>query len=136
MKNALRMILAGAAVLALTTACGGAKDVDESHTGALTDDDAVWESDGSRYDDYHVRITRGQRVQVAMNSDEFDTYLMVAQPDGSEAAQNDDCPEPPGTLNSCVDFVAPTSGRYRVIANAYDASGRGAYTLTIRASKP
>jgi serine protease Do len=26
----------------------------------------------------------------------------------------------------------PATGRYRVIVNAYDASGRGRYTLTVR----
>ena len=135
--KALRTLLALSATLALTVACGGVKDVNETHTGTLTDDDARLPDDNSPYDSYEVRLGKGQNLRIDLASADFDTYLVLRR--GNEIVQrNDDCPNPPSgnSLDSCIEMTVEQAGTYEVIANALFESGRGAYTLTINAAKP
>ena len=80
------------------------------------------------YDAYDVTLAQGQKVSVRLNSDAFDTYLIVSGP-GSERYENDDYDGSTGA--SFVEFVAPVAGTYAIWASAYDASGEGVYTLVV-----
>jgi hypothetical protein len=64
-----------------------------------------------------------------MESAAFDTYLELHGPDGSLVARNDDAA--PGVFDSRIEILAPTTGSYRVIANAFRPEGRGPYRLHI-----
>lgn len=124
------------AALAMTTACSKkAEPISEKHEGTLTDDDNRREEDNSPEDEYKISVKAGANVNVTMTSDEFDTYLLIAKPDGSEAGQNDDCKADPAD-GSCLTFTAPVSGTYTIYANTADADGRGAYVLNIDVTYP
>jgi len=91
-------------------------------------------SDGSLYREHVFRATQGQTVTITMESTEFDTYLILVNEQGEPLEQNDDrCPQQtPECRNSEIRITLPQTGTYRAIANAYDASGRGRYTITVR----
>lgn len=92
--------------------------------------------DGTYYDVYSFSGTASQRISVLMTSTEFDTYLFLNNPDGSNLAQNDDggggtnSRIPPGSGG----ITLPTTGTYTIWANAFDPSDTtGAYSLTLSA---
>ena len=97
--------------------------------GQLEDGDEVLQ-DGSLYDTYTFDGEAGQFIEIRLSSDAFDTYLILVGPDGERLAANDDGGE---GLNSIIQIELPQTGRYSVIANAYDAMGRGRYQLTVAA---
>lgn len=97
-------------------------------TGQLAAGDFVLESDNSLYDVYEFSGEQGQTVVITMTSDEFDTYLGLLGPSGEVVAENDDSN---GTTDSEIVVTLPTSGTYTVIANAYDQTGRGSYSLIV-----
>ncbi|NJL40391.1 MAG: trypsin-like serine protease [Leptolyngbyaceae cyanobacterium RM2_2_4] len=91
-------------------------------------------SDGSLYREHIFRATQGQTVTLTMESAEFDTYLILVNEQGEPLEQNDDrCQQQtPECRNSEIRITLPQTGTYRAIANAFDASGQGRYTLTVR----
>ncbi|NEP18825.1 MAG: serine protease, partial [Leptolyngbya sp. SIO4C1] len=66
---------------------------------------------------------------LGLSSPEFDTYLLLIDESGNRLAENDDVA---GSTDSEIVMTLPQTGTYRVIANAYDAAGRGRYRLVIR----
>ena len=98
--------------------------------GVLGANSQVLEEDGSLYDQYQFQGQQGQRVTISMESSEFDTYLLLVDPNGQLVDQNDDGSQ--GSTNSQIVATLPSSGTYTIIANAYDSSGRGRYTITVR----
>lgn len=90
----------------------------------------VLQEDGSYYREHSFYGTSGQTVTIAMESNEFDTYLILLGPNGELIDQNDDAA--PGNLNSRLTVTLPRTGSYTIYANSYDSSGRGRYTLTVR----
>lgn len=98
--------------------------------GVLGENSQVLQQDGSLYDEYQFQGRQGQRVTISMESSEFDTYLLLVDPNGQLVDQNDDGSE--GSTNSQLVVTLPANGIYTVIANAYDSAGRGRYTLTVR----
>jgi S1-C subfamily serine protease len=91
-------------------------------------------SDGSLYREHVFRATQGQTVTITMESTDFDTYLILVNDQGEPLAQNDDrcAQQTPECRNSEIRMTLPQTGTYRAIANAFDASGRGRYTITVR----
>ena len=87
--------------------------------------------DGSLFDTYSFEGTAGQQVTITMESPDFDTFLVLLDPSGEPIADNDDIVAG-SNLNSQITITLPQSGTYVVIANAYDSSGRGRYSLTVR----
>ena len=98
--------------------------------GALVAGGAVLPSDKSLYREYTFEGRAGQSVAISLESRDFDPYVALFGPNGRLVAENDD--ESDSTKNAFLSVTLPATGRYRVIVNAYDASGRGRYTLTIR----
>ena len=96
--------------------------------GNLDDRDERVSSDNSVYEVHNFDGQAGQRVVIQMNSNAFDTYLMLLDPNGQMIEQNDDYQE---STNSSIDATLLQEGTYSVIANAFDSSGRGSYTLTV-----
>ncbi len=99
-------------------------------SGALSQNSSVLPSDGSLYEEHFFEGQAGQSVTITMESNEFDTYLMLVDPNGEVIAQNDDSGS--STLNSSITLTLPQSGTYRIIANSYDSTGRGRYSLRVR----
>ena len=96
----------------------------------LTVGDAVIPSDGSLYDDYQFEGRAGQTITINMDSDDFDTYLVLIGPDGRALEENDD--RNSQTTNSTIRITLPTTGKYRILANTVNNRGRGRYTLTVQ----
>jgi CHAT domain-containing protein/Tfp pilus assembly protein PilF len=85
------------------------------------------EDDKSYYNAHTFEGDAGQFVSIEMSSDEFDTYLILLDPNGNRIAQNDDSD---GT-DSRITFELPAAGRYTILANSYGAGATGNYTLTV-----
>lgn len=98
--------------------------------GTLGPGSAVLPEDGSFFQEYPIEGRQGQSITVSMASSEFDTYLIVIGPDDRVIAQNDDAA--PNDTNSTLTVTLPANGTYRIIANTYDRTGRGSYTLEVR----
>jgi len=95
--------------------------------GTLTDSDPTLD-DGSHYDEHFFVGQSGQIVKITLESDEFDTYLLLESPAGERIATNDDSSD--GT-NAQIVVQLLESGQYRVLVNALDETGQGAYKLVV-----
>lgn len=62
-------------------------------------------------------------------TDNLDTTLALAGPDGTILAQNDDRGD--GTLNSQLIFETARSGRYEIVASTYGGEGQGDFALSL-----
>ena len=127
----------GAFSLDVTTATTGKELLERSLTSPiifqainhLSPDGPRLQSDGSLYHEHTFNGTAGQTITVMMESGDFDPYLILVGPDGTELIQNDDMS---ATIrNSALTIKLPTTGIYTVVANAYDGSGFGQYQVTI-----
>jgi len=94
--------------------------------GALERGDDVLSADRSFFDVYTFEGRRGQQVAIDMVSPEFDTYLILLAPDGSELAQDDDGS---GSTNARIVLTLPLDGTYTVVANSYRGGETGRYAL-------
>lgn len=97
----------------------------QTYTGTLGPS-SLRRAEGLPYDAYEVALDRGQKVTIRLDSEMFDTYLVVSGP-GSARFENDDYGS---TSTSLVEFVAPEAGTYAVWASAY-AAAEGTYTLVV-----
>ena len=98
--------------------------------GSLGANSQILQSDRSPYQEHTFQGTAGQRITISLESREFDSYLILLDPDGKKIGENDDASS--NTMNSALTVTLPSTGTYRVIANTYDSTGRGQYTLSIR----
>jgi Trypsin-like peptidase domain len=99
--------------------------------GILGANSQILPIDGSRYEEHVFEGTAGQRVVITLESRDFDPYLVLIGPDDALLGENDDVSQ--NSLDSGLSIVLPADGLYRVLANTYDASGSGRYTLTVNA---
>lgn len=116
---------------ATTTAAVRPLRIGETVRGALAETDAVLEEDETFYDSYTIQGRPGQRLQVEMSSDSFDTYLNLGRMEGGEfvSKSTDDDGAGEGT-NSRMRVTLDESGEYILRANSMGV-GTGPYTLTI-----
>ncbi len=98
--------------------------------GFLGQGASVLPSDGSLYREHTFYGEAGQRVTVTMESNEFDTYLILIGPNDQVIEQNDDIG--PNNFNSSITVTLPVTGNYRAIANSYDSTGRGSYVIQVQ----
>src|SRR4051812_2328854 len=132
------IIVAAAAFMATASAYGQGESapqhiaVGQTVSGELSSNDAQRRS-GKFEDVYLIDGHRGQRVQLDLSSDAFDSYLVVTGPGGFNLA-NDDREGGADTLNSRIVLQFPSDGVYRVSAPSYRSGETGAYRL--QASAP
>lgn len=112
---------------------GGSRSISFGATeqGELADTDNEDDETGKYYDEYVFRGRAGQRVEVAMESDEFDTYLSLGRLDGcdfEELATDDDGGE---DTDSRLRHTLSEDGEYVVRAMSFN-DNTGAYTLALR----
>lgn len=79
-------------------------------------------------DEYTFSGTEGQSVAISMDSPDFDTVLVLLDPDGKEIAVNDDYGR---SLNSTIVTTLPQDGMYTVLARSFSGMG-GNYTVAVR----
>ena len=101
--------------------------------GNLTTSDCPL-GDGTYFDVYSFNATAGQRISVSMTSSEFDAYLFLNKPDGTNLYQDDDggggsnARIPAGTSY----VTLPVTGTYMIWANALSPQDTtGAYSVTL-----
>jgi Bacterial pre-peptidase C-terminal domain len=110
-------------------------EIGQSLTGQL-DERGEPVLDRGRFQVYQFAASQGDRVVVAAQSDDFDTYLRVGRSVGpvfDEMETDDDGGE--GT-NSRLRFVAPQDGWYLVLVQAFSEEGLGGYTLSLEPAPP
>jgi len=98
--------------------------------GFLGPGSTVLPSDGSWYRSYTFQGRAGQSVSINLESQDFETYLVVLGPDGGKIAENNN--QGRNSANSALVVTLPSSGTYRVIVNASERGAGGRYFLTIR----
>jgi len=95
--------------------------------GTLAGEDARF-GDNSLHDIHVFDGQAEQIVRITLNSNEFDTFLILQDASGEELARNDDGSD---RTNAEIVFRLPTTEQYRIVAKAYDANGKGAYRLIV-----
>jgi hypothetical protein len=85
-------------------------------------------------DRYRFNARRGQRITATVNSAEFDTYLMLRRPDGSQDDNDDMRVETGSSTNSRLDTVLAEDGDYVLTVTSYRPGESGKYRLTLSPS--
>jgi hypothetical protein len=85
---------------------------------------------------YRFEGQAGFRYLVDARSDDFDAYLVLAQPVGgiTEVLQEDD--DGGGGTDARVTFAPEQSGTYLIIVRGWSASSSGAFTLSLGEAGP
>lgn len=93
-------------------------------------------TDGARDPEYGDRTDRqafdgnaGDTVEISMTADEFDTYLILTGPDGTELVAEDD--DGGSGTNSTIVTDLPADGVYTIWAGSYSGTDTGEYTLSV-----
>ena len=97
--------------------------------GVLSEGDPV-RDDEIHYDVHEVKVSSPSLLRVRLNSDDFDSYLIVKTPDGLELTNDDH-----QGRNSYVEVIAETPGTYIIWASSFIQEAEGAYTLLIDMSQ-
>jgi len=120
-----------------TTDAPRALGLGQSTTGRLAETDAVLEDDDSYYDSYTIEGRAGQRLQIEMRSDSFDTYLNLGRMQGTEfvSQSTDDDGMGEGT-DSRLRITLDETGQYLLRANSVSAGAAGPYTLAVTERAP
>jgi hypothetical protein len=108
-----------------------------SQAGELKSPDCTLD-DNSFYDVYTFNGTAGQQVAIQMSAN-FDTYLFLVAPDGSELARDDNgtggpnarIPAIVANLGASPSARLPQTGTYRIIANSAKPNVTGSYNLVL-----
>ncbi|MEL7400896.1 MAG: hypothetical protein AAFN68_10045, partial [Pseudomonadota bacterium] len=95
-----------------------------------TEDETL--GDGSFYDVHEFTGQADQPVTLLLESKAFDPYLILEDDQGNRIAVNNDISSE--NTNAALLMTLPATGRYRVLANAFQAEGQGPYRLTIHAT--
>jgi hypothetical protein len=100
----------------------------QTRIGMLTSGDLVM-NDGTYYDQYAFAGIAGQVVKITLTSNDFDAYLILADPFFSTLAHGDDISD--ANTNAQILLRIPYGGTYHILANAYAENDTGAYSLTL-----
>jgi hypothetical protein len=95
--------------------------------GTLTSTDPT-RSGGQHYRSYSFHGEAGDRAVVTLTSPDFDTFLTVRGPDGSEETNDDIGGE---VLDSRVNLRLPTDGDYTIQASSYRPGDTGSFSLRL-----
>src|ERR1700712_188004 len=135
-RSGMGMILAAAGLMAAPSAYGQVAPaarpiaIGQTASGELSISDAQRRS-GKFEDVYTIEGHRGQRVQLDLASDAFDSYLFVTGPEGFNLANDDQ--DGADTLNSRIVLQFPSDGAYRISVTSYRSGETGAYRLSAAA---
>lgn len=97
--------------------------------GTLEPGDAI-AGDDTYYDEYTFSGEAGQQVTITLESQEFDTYLLLGDSNGNLIDSNDDISA--SNTNSRITATLPSTGIYQIIVNSYSPSDQGDYVLIVR----
>lgn len=109
------------------TVTGGGLAFDVPVQGALDAGDSQLQS-GEYTESWSLEGEAGAGLTLTMESDAFDTYLMIRGP-GGFSLDNDDGPSM--GLNSQLEVTLPQTGVYTITATSYAPGETGPYTITM-----
>jgi Bacterial pre-peptidase C-terminal domain len=107
---------------------GGGIALGQAFRGQLSAGDSSL-STGEFMDEWTLQGAAGQEIAIVLDSEEFDTYLIVLYPEGGRAENDDRSDE---TLNSEVQLTLPESGEYRIVVTSYAPGETGEYLLSVQ----
>jgi hypothetical protein len=108
--------------VATTIVLGEAKD------GLLEPGDEI-AGDGPYQDRWMLNTRAGQRLRIDMSSTDFDSYLVLLAPDGTQLATDDDGG---GNNSASIGLRVQVAGAYTVVATSVNDNLRvGAYRLSV-----
>ncbi len=117
----LRIDLGDGGGAAAAVAAGPRHEAGELRAG----DDSL--NSGEFVDVHTFEGSPGQRADIVLSSNDFDTYLIVIDPAGEQKENDDD-----GSTNrSRVEQELTEPGEYRILVTTYQPGETGAYTLDI-----
>ena len=97
--------------------------------GNLKPSDSVITDDSTFYDQYNFSGSKNQSIKIYLESQDFDTYLMLLDAQGNKLAENDDRGE--DSSNSFLHVTLPKQNTYRVVVNSYQPQSQGKYNLRV-----
>ncbi len=115
----------GGYTLAISTDDRPLKSINQQISGVLLDEDTAFSS-GEYYDSYEFEGRPGQSVILDLSSDDFDTYLILRQPNGEQQI-NDDY----DNSNSRIETLLSDAGTYELIVTSFAGGETGEYRLRI-----
>ncbi len=83
----------------------------------------------SHADCYTFSGSSGDRVDISMSSDDFDTYVYLSSETGEILANDDDGGD--GTSSKILSFELPSTDTFAIEATSFSGGAVGAYTLTL-----
>lgn len=95
--------------------------------GTLSGDDPIV-VDGRRAQAWAIEGVPGQRVEIELISDDFDSFLYLVGPGIGEPLSNDDGA---GELNSLITYTFREVGTYLIIVSALSADAVGGFRLVV-----
>lgn len=107
---------------------GRSVSVGETVNGVLPDSGAAL-LDGRHGQAWALEATPGQRLEIDLISDDFDTYLYVVAPGSDEPLSDDDGGD---DTNSRLTIDVEGSGSYLVIVSPWSSGSGGAFELSVR----
>jgi hypothetical protein len=105
---------------------GGSIRIGQPVQGVLADGDPMMD-DGEFCDEYELEVDSGQRLQIRLTSEDFDTYLVYLDPSGTQQ-DNDDMDY---SLDSGLDVIVGAAGTARIGVTSYRGGATGSYTLRV-----
>lgn len=85
--------------------------------------------DGGFARDYSVKLITGDRIEIDLTSEYFDTVVMLLNAEAKSVAKNDDAPD--GTSNSLLFTKIKTSGTYTIRVQGFGATSSGEFKLKV-----
>jgi hypothetical protein len=90
--------------------------------------------DGGFARDYALKLTAGDRIEIDLSSEMFDTVVILLGPDGKNIAKNDDGAD--GSSNSLLFTKIKESGNYTIRVQGFGDTSSGDFKLKVSRLKP
>lgn len=84
--------------------------------------------------DYLMELKAGDRVEIVLTSDSFDTILTLIDSEGMTVAENDDGPD--GTTNSMLFTSIESGDTYTIRVQAFGKANGGPFNLKVTRLRP
>jgi hypothetical protein len=120
---------ASAPVTATRTSTGSIRNlpIGETISEELTAENEMLQ-DSSYAQRYRVQLVNGQQVQITLQGDDFDAYLMLLDDEGTIVAKDDDSA---GGTDARIDYTATKTGPHIIIVNSLGKQEEGAFALFV-----
>jgi hypothetical protein len=77
---------------------------------------------------YKFKMVEGKVYQIDLRSNDFDSYLRLENPAGTQVASDDDSG---GFPNARINYAASQTGEFTIICTSFAANAKGKFELTI-----